>query len=79
VTFSRRTETTAITIKPRTTTKATTIWIFFLLSIAEKKGTTAGKENEEEERERAPLLLLSLSLSLSLVGTRDVFFSKTFL
>jgi len=80
VTFSRRTETTAITIKPRTTTKATTIWIFFSFDRGEKRDYGGKRERRRRrERESAVAAPLSLSLSLSLVGTRDVFFSKTFL
>jgi len=71
VTFSRRTETTAITIKPRTTTKATTIWNFFSFDRGEKRDYGGKRERRRRrERESAVAAPLSLSLSLSLSWER---------
>jgi hypothetical protein len=66
VTFSRRTETTAITIKPRTTTKATTIWIFFSFDRGEKRDYGGKRERRRRRRERESAVAAPLSLSLSL-------------
>jgi len=52
---------------------------FFTLDRGEKRDYGGKRERRRRERESAVAAPLSLSLSLSLVGTRDVFFSKTFL